>query len=113
MQRCISSISKAANYIIRRTHALTLDDYLEDEDLRFAIERNFILIGEAVALLRRNHPDVCTKLEDKAGIIAFRNFIVHQYWSVDNEQVWSTLITKIPPLRSAVDSLLHNLNNLA
>ncbi len=64
-------MQKAANYLIRRTNGLTLEDYLQDEDLRYAVERNFILIGEAVVLLRRNHPDVSTRLDGEAGIIAF------------------------------------------
>ena len=62
-------MQKAANYLIRRTNGLTLED--QDEDLRYAVERNFILIGEAVVLLRRNHPDVSTRLDGEAGIIAF------------------------------------------
>ena len=62
-------MQKAANYLIRRTSGLTLED--QDEDLRYAVERNFILIGEAVVLLRRNHPDVSTRLDGEAGIIAF------------------------------------------
>lgn len=99
-------MQKAANYLLRRTHSLTLEDYLQGEDLRYAVERNFILIGEAVVLLRRNYPDVSARLNAEAGIISFRNFIVHQYWSVDNQQVWSTLITKILPLRDAIDRLL-------
>ena len=62
-------MQKAANYLIRRTNGLTLED--QDEDLRYAVERNYILIGEAVVLLRRNHPDVSTRLDGEAGIIAF------------------------------------------
>jgi len=104
-------MQKATNYLVRRTSGLALEDYLLDEDLRFAVERNFILIGEAVVLLRRHYPDISAKLDGEAGIISFRNFIVHQYWSVDDEQVWSTLITKVVPLRSAIDKLLEQLNN--
>lgn len=103
-------MQKATNYLIRRTAGLTLEDYLQDEDLRYAVERNFILIGEAVVLLRRNHPDVSARLEDEAGIVSFRNFIVHQYWAVDDQQVWSTLITKALPLRDALNKLLGQMN---
>ena len=99
-------IQKAANYLIRRTNGLTLEDYLQDEDLRYAVERNFILIGEGLVLLRRNHPVVSARLDGETGFIAFRNFIVHQYWSVDDQQVWSSLITKVLPLRDASDRLL-------
>ena len=102
-------MQKAANYLIRRANGLTLEDYLQDEDLRYAVERNFILIGEAVVLLRRNHPDVSVRLDNEIGIIAFRNFIVHQYWSVDDQQVWSTLITKVLPLRDAIGKLLEQM----
>ncbi len=103
-------MQKAADYLIRRTSSLTLEGYLQDEDLRYAVERNFILIGEAVVLLRRNHPAVSARLEGEAGIISFRNFIIHQYWSIDDQQVWSTLITKVSPLRDAIDRLLREIN---
>jgi uncharacterized protein with HEPN domain len=66
-------IQKAANYLIRRTNGLTLEDYLQDEDLRYAVERDFILIGEGLVLLRRNHPVVSARLDGETGFIAFRN----------------------------------------
>jgi len=55
-QLYLLEIQRATAYILRRTEGVTLPAYLSDEDLRFAIERNFILIGEAMVLLRRNYP---------------------------------------------------------
>ena len=36
-QMYLLDLQKAANYLIRRTHGLTLEDYLQDEDLRNTI----------------------------------------------------------------------------
>jgi len=62
-------VEEAAAYILRRTAGSTVEDYLNDEDLRFAIERNFILIGEAMVLLRRHFPDVSAEIEVQGKII--------------------------------------------
>jgi len=103
-------IASAASYLIKHTHAMSFETYSEDKTLRFAVERNFIIIGEAMACLRRDFPDVSARFE-ASPIISFRNFIVHEYWSVDHKEVWSTLKTKVEPLQNLVTGMLRSLGN--
>jgi uncharacterized protein with HEPN domain len=98
-------IQRASTYLLDRTKGMDFDTYNQDETLRFAVERNFIIIGEAAACLRRDHPQVSALLDAKR-IIGFRNFVVHQYWSVDHKEVWSTLTTKVGPLLALVGNIL-------
>lgn len=105
-QLYLLEIERAAKYILRRAQGMTLQDYLSDEDLRFAVERNFILIGEAMVLLRRSYPEMSRRIEEEARIIGFRNLLVHQYWNVDDKEVWSIIVSKVAPLKDAVDRLL-------
>ncbi len=78
--------------------------------MRFAVERNFILIGEAMVLLRRNYPEMSRRIEEEARVIGFRNLLVHQYWNVDHTEVWSIIVSKVAPLGDVVDRLLADLS---
>lgn len=103
-------VETAAAYILRRADGLSVEEYLNDENLRFAIERNFIIIGEAMVSLRRHFPDLSTKIEDQSKIINFRNFIVHRYWDIDDEGVWDIINKHVAPLRATVGQLLEKLD---
>lgn len=73
--------------------------------LRFAIERQLEIIGEAVNHLtdeiKSNNPDI-----EWRKVTAFRNFIIHGYFGVDLELVWDIVVNKIPPLRLVVERML-------
>jgi uncharacterized protein with HEPN domain len=87
-----------------------LQDYLEDLDFRLASERAFILIGEAMALLKRHYPEISLEHDDRSAAIGFRNFLVHQYWNIDNRDVWTTLTANVGPLHDAVLAMLKKLD---
>ena len=106
----LREIELATQYLSSRVHNLSFKAYNEDETLKFAVERNFIIIGEAMACLRRDYPGISAMFE-ASPIVGFRNFIVHQYWSVDHEEVWSTLNTKVEPLQELVRKTLKTLGN--
>ena len=74
------------------------------------MERVFILIGEAMVLLKRHYPEISTELDEKAAVIGFRNFLVHQYWNVDDRAVWTVLTTNVGPLKTVVEQLLIKLD---
>jgi len=42
-------------------------------------------------------------------MIAFRNVIVHEYWSVDDEDVWSIIVAKVPLLKALIDQTIKSL----
>jgi uncharacterized protein with HEPN domain len=103
-------VEEAAAYILRRAAGRSVEEYLNDEDLRFAIERNFILIGEAMASLRRHFPELSAQIEAQGKIINFRNFIVHRYWDIDDEGVWDIINKDVAPLKTTVEQLLKKLD---
>jgi uncharacterized protein with HEPN domain len=66
--------------------------------------RNFEIIGEAASRLSaaiRNRSGVPWR-----KIIAFRNRLIHAYWSVDLPLVWSVIEDDLPPLKAEVSRLL-------
>lgn len=40
-------------------------------------------------------------------MVAMRNLLVHEYFSVDLEEVWSTVVRDLPALKVQVQALLE------
>jgi uncharacterized protein with HEPN domain len=84
------------------------DNYLADDMLRAAIERQFEIIGEALVRLRRIAPELADTIPDLAQIIGFRNALSHGYESIDAREVWDTVENDLPRLRDVVARLLQS-----
>ena len=78
-----------------------------DELRQSAILQKLIVIGEAASRLsdelRTAYPDV-----EWPGIVAFRNIVVHAYFSVKWEMVWNTATDDVPKLRRRVLEILQH-----
>jgi len=99
-------IAQATERIARFTAERSFDDYLADDMLRAAVERQFTIIGEATVALRRLDPAMADAIPDVAAIIAFRNILVHGYATVDNRVVWGIVEGDLGRLRKAVAKLI-------
>jgi uncharacterized protein with HEPN domain len=87
------------------------DAFLTDRLTQDAVIRNFEIIGEAASRLSsgvRNRPGVPWR-----KIIAFRNRLIHAYWSVDLPLVWDVIENDLPPLKAEVSRLLAQLSGSA
>jgi uncharacterized protein with HEPN domain len=84
----------------------TYDDYLADEMLHSAVERQFEIIGEALVGLRRIDPALAAQLPDLSQIIAFRNVLVHAYATINHRIVWDAIQDDLPRLRAVLTQLL-------
>ncbi len=94
--------TQACERIIRFTAERTLDEYLADELLRSAVERQFTVLGEALAQARALDGNLDQRIADLAQIIAFRNRLVHNYEAIDPQLVWAIVRTAIPTLQSSL-----------
>ena len=102
----LRDIVESAENICELTAGKTLRDYLRDMALRLAVERCHITIGESMAQLARRAPDTTERFANYQDVIGFRNFLVHQYPKIDNEQVWTHTIEDLPPLLRQARALL-------
>ena len=84
----------------------SFDDYLADDMLRAAVERQFEIIGEAFAGLRRVDPTLAAGIPDLPRIIAFHNVLIHAYATVDSKLVWGVVENHPPALRAVLAQLL-------
>ena len=98
---------RAAQRIVRFTTGRSYADYLTDEMLRSAVERQFEIIGEAFACLRRADPELAAGIPELPRIVAFRNMLIHGYATVNDQLVWAVVVSDLPPLLSMLDGLLE------
>ena len=94
-----------------QTHAGNLSkDELEQDVLRYyGIVKNIEIIGEAARMLteafRSAHPEVNWR-----SIANMRNFLVHEYFQVDSDVVWSVIHEEIVILKKQVIRYLNETN---
>jgi uncharacterized protein with HEPN domain len=97
---------QAAERVARFVAGKAFDDYLADEQLRSAVERQFEIIGEALSQLARLDPTTAASVPDLPRIVAFRNVLIHGYATVDDRLVWGVVEGSLPGLRSRLSELL-------
>jgi uncharacterized protein with HEPN domain len=78
--------------------------------VRSAVERQFEIIGEALAGLKRVDPETASLIPDLVRIIGFRNVLIHGYAAVDDRLVWGIVEADLQPLREVVNDLLGNIS---
>jgi len=73
--------------------------FLNNRMLQLAIEREFEIIGEALARLEKIDPEnLSSKILEYRKIIDFRNLIAHGYDVVDIAALWDFARNHIPEL---------------
>ena len=91
---------------MRFTSGRGFDDYLADELLRSAVERQFTILGEALSQLRRIDPDAASAIAAVGPAVGLRNVLVHGYASVDHRIVWGVVDSELAQLLETLDRLL-------
>ena len=72
--------------------------------LKRAIERNLEIIGEATNRILARNPDI--EITNARKIVNLRNFIIHSYDSVSDENIWAIVINNLPELKKEIDLLI-------
>lgn len=76
----------------------TLDDFEADLMLRSAVERQFEILGEALARALRLDQELQTRIPASRGAIDFRNVISHEYDALSAATVWDIASNELPGL---------------
>jgi len=90
--KLLHDMKEAAERITRFTSGRTMDDYLADDFLRSAVERQFEIIGEAITRLRQTSPDIANKISDQKKISGFRNSLIHGYDTIEHTLTWEIVL---------------------
>ncbi len=107
----LQDMIEASSYLLDEVAKIDYEAYIHNRTLQFAFLHNFTIIGEAMVQLRESFPKVFAKFSEANKITGFRNLIVHRYWEIDPNEVWSTLTTKVAPLREQLLQLVEELED--
>jgi uncharacterized protein with HEPN domain len=104
--KLLHDIVDAAEFIVQQTRGWSVSEYERTRLVRDAVERNFIIIGEALSRLTRIDPTMVQFLGNFPQMIAFRNVVVHGYEAIDDAIVWGIIQNEVPRLLSAARVML-------
>lgn len=103
LEDMLESIPKIFKY----TKGMSYDEFLEDDKTIDAVVRNFEIIGEASNKIEDDFKTLNPELEWNK-LRGFRNRIVHEYFGIDIEIVWTIiqedLINYLECLEVIIDS---------
>lgn len=104
-RKYLDDMQRAANVLREFTAGRSFDQYRNDAMLRAAVERQFEIIGEAMARLARVDEAVAARISEYRRVIAFRNVLIHGYTDVDDRLVWDVVETNLPTLAEEINAL--------
>jgi len=104
----LEHIYHAMQFLVERVH--TKEDMEQDEVLRYAVERNFAVIGEAAKRVpesfREKYPQIPWK-----EMTGMRDLIIHEYDEIDLDEVWGTIERDIPEAMKGIERLLGEIES--
>lgn len=84
------------------------NSYIKDLKTQSAVERQLVIVGEALNKLKQSDPDVL--IHKDHHIIGFRNRLVHGYDSIDNTIVWVIIKRHLPELKTEIKIVSNHLS---
>ena len=95
----LADVLDSCDAIESATRNLDLKDYLKNRLVRSSVEREFIIIGEALSALARIAPETFRAITRARRVIDLRNQLTHEYATVDDALVWAIVQNDVPLLR--------------
>ena len=102
----LSDIIEACDAIVVAIAGVDLETYLSNRMIRSAVEREFIIIGEAITSLERLNADLASRITHARLIVGFRNRLAHEYAAIDDEAVLRIAQRDVPVLHEECSALL-------
>lgn len=102
----LADVIAACDAILDATQGLGFEDYRATRLVRSSVEREFMIIGEAVGTLLPILPELEAAIPQPRRIVAFRHRLAHEYAFIDDELVWVVVERQVTPLREACVVLL-------
>ena len=112
-RKSLHDMLKASRLALQFTAGRQQADYLNDEFLRAAVERELEIIGEALNRLFKTAPDLADQISERRAIIQFRNVLAHGYDIVDDKLVWGIIEVKLPILIAEAERMLTGLEKVS
>ena len=105
LEHMLSAIGR----ILRYTNGKTFEDLTADDMMYYAVVKNIEIIGEAANMLTveftEQHPQTPWK-----QVRGMRNYIVHEYFQIDDVVVWDVVTNNLSGLKQQIESYLAETN---
>lgn len=104
LEDILQSITRIEDYTRPGREQFDADTRTQD-----AVARNFEIVGEVVKRL----PDDLLTTQPAIpwrAIAGFRDVLIHDYATIDLDEVWLTIERDLPPLKRAVQAMLESLD---
>ncbi|MFZ1128466.1 DUF86 domain-containing protein [Methanoregula sp.] len=102
LSEMLAAMEKVERYIA----GVSYEEFVRQEQLVDAVERNIEKIGEAAAAvpddIRNRHPEVPWKT-----IVGLRNKVIHHYFAVDHEVIYQIATKNIPETKDMIAGILR------
>ncbi len=101
----LQDIQASITNILEFTKHTTFEMYASDLKTKHAVERNFEIIGEAASRISDSYKMINPQVEWRI-LKDFRNFIIHEYFGINDEIIWDTIQFRLPELLNTFSDLL-------
>ncbi len=105
----IKDIHFSLQAIQKLTADLTQEQFCEDETIIKAVLYDFLIIGEATRVIpediQSQYPNIPWRL-----MIDMRNVVSHEYFQVQINMVWLTIVNDLPTLNQQIIELMKKEN---
>lgn len=105
----LEHIKAAIDRILRYTSGKSYEDLAADDMMYYAVVKNIEIIGEAANMLTQQFQQLHHETPWKM-VKGMRNYIVHEYFQVDDIVVWDVVKNNLPELREQVTRYLSETN---
>jgi len=104
----LQDILEACNSIEDVMSGVSLEEYRSKRAVRSAVEREFIIIGEALRRVSALDETLFSSISNSRAIVDFRNLLAHDYGAVDDDAVFGLVYSDLIELKVEVGELLDD-----
>jgi len=102
----LDDILESCRKIRHFTEGMSFEEFQQDAKTQDAVIRNFEVIGEAANRLPEEVRSLYHDVE-WAKIVGFRNILIHEYFGIRLDTVWSAVQEKVPSLEKQTKEALN------
>ena len=108
----LTDILEAIDKVERYTASLSFEAFEGNDMAVDAVVRNLEIIGEAA---RQISPNVRERYAgiDWVAVVGFRNIVIHEYFDVDVDIVWTIATQRLAQLQGVVQQILEDMTEEA
>lgn len=105
-RKYLDDMLERARYLVELSTVRNLRDLESDRVLRSCVERELMVLGEALYLLHGDTPEIAEEIDAWRDIIAMRHKLVHGYSTVAPSILRDVIVNELPPLIVKLDELV-------